>query len=369
MSTFEWNNRNILLALHETEGIGWKSIHKITLRSDLTECIHFGDREWAEIGFNPGQRKKIAGALRTETIVPILERYERLGVRIITMLDEDYPPLLKVTYEPPWVLYAIGRTDLLITPTIAMVGTRVPTSYGRASAIKLAEQLSGSGLTIVSGMAKGIDRYAHEGALSCGGDTIAVLGTSVERIYPPENRALYQSIADKGLIISEYPFGTTSHPGLFPRRNRIIAGIALGTVVVEAAEKSGSLITADQALEMSREVYAVPGPISSPKSEATNRLIAEGAKLVRHANDILVDFIHRGDIRSGLPAGKIAKKPASALSDEERLILQLLQDKPSSADELHERSGLAFGHLHAILINLSIKRLIEQHPGFIYSVL
>ncbi|GGG12476.1 DNA-processing protein DprA [Paenibacillus abyssi] len=366
-----WNERLVMLALHETQGIGWRSIDKVHKHASLMDCVHYSDKEWAELGLRGDQVKAVKQGLQLERIQSINERYERLGVQIITALDDHYPPLLRQMFDPPWVIYVLGDERLLHAPSIAMVGTRVPTAYGRQTALKLAEQLSGAGLTVVSGLARGIDRFAHEGALRGIGSTVAVLGTPIDVVYPPDNRTLYRSIAESGLLLSEYPIGMRSHPGLFPQRNRIIAGLSLGTIVVEAALRSGSLITADQALDMSREVYAVPGPISSPKSEGANKLIKQGsAKMVTELKDVLEDFIYRSDLRNALMmAEKPAGKTAADLTDEERRILQLLQDKPGSADELHEQTGIPFGHLHAVLINLTIKHKIEQHPGFIYSVL
>lgn len=334
-------------------------------------ALDFSDREWLEAGLDSKQLASWRKALQDGILVEAEQRYIRLGTGVLTILDPEYPVLLKQTVRPPWVLYLIGRSELLHRPSIAMVGTRLPSSYGRQIALSLAGQLAALGFTVVSGLAKGIDRIAHEGAVGHEASTVAVLGTPVDIIYPPENRALYRQIAQDGLIVSEYPLGTRLHPGLFPQRNRIIAGLSSGTLVVEAAEQSGSLITATFAQEMNRELFAVPGQVNSPKSKGTNRLIKDsGAKLTMGAEDIMEEFRFREDILTKLqPVQTAVCQELVELSSEEKKVLELIQDKPSTADELHERSGLTFGLLHAVLINLSIKQRVEQHAGSIYSAL
>ncbi|MBW7457190.1 DNA-protecting protein DprA, partial [Paenibacillus sepulcri] len=214
---------------------------------------------------------------------------------------------------------------------------------------------------------------AHVGALPSPGGTIAVLGTPIDKVYPAENRSLYREIGygGNGLIVSEVPLGTPFHPGLFPLRNRIIAGLSLGTIVIEAAERSGSLITADQAFDMSREVFALPGPISSPKSGGTNMLIRTGtAKLISSVEHVLEEYEGRLPLPHEGSAGDREQDAREdiTLSKDEAFIYTLLKDKPLSSDELHELTSFPFGLLHATLINLTVKRKIEQHPGSIYSV-
>ncbi|WP_240548241.1 DNA-processing protein DprA [Paenibacillus lignilyticus] len=364
--------REMLLTLHETPGVGWHSIRKAVEYGEWRLFERFSPEAWiSSVGLKPDQATAISNAFSTVRAEERQARMSKHGIQVITWFDDSYPKLLREIPQPPWILYAIGRVELLHRHAIAIVGTRGPTAYGRKTASDLARKLSERGLTVISGMARGIDALAHEGALEGFGSTVAVLGTPVDRIYPLENRGLYEQIVRKGVVISEVAPGTPFHPGLFPLRNRIIAGLSLGTVVVEAAERSGSLITADQALDMSRDVFAVPGPISSPKSAGTNGLIRQGAKLITSVQDILEDY------EGLLPASEISKAQvglkselqAEDLDENEVVLLQLLQDGPLSIDRLHELSSFPFGLLHSVLINLSIKRKIEQHPGSIYSVM
>ncbi|MCQ6557931.1 DNA-processing protein DprA [Paenibacillus mendelii] len=359
--------REILITLHETAGIGWHAINKAVDYGDWSSYLRYEPNEWRLVGFRPEQAAAAAQSLRFMDIGKRDEKMNKLGITVITRYDSTYPEMLRYIPQPPWVLYAIGRIELLSGICMAIVGTRGPTAYGRKITSDLSEGLSKRCITVVSGLARGIDSVAHEGALRGEGGTVAVLGTPINVVYPPENRGLYRTLSEQGLILSEVPLGTAFHPGLFPLRNRIIAGLSIGTVVVEAAERSGSLITADQALEMNREVFAVPGPVSSPKSAGTNKLIREsGAKLISDVEHIMEEFMWL----SSLLENKQEKKPSTEdpLTQDEELLYRLLLDQPRSTDELHELSSLPFGLLHSVLINLTIKRKIEQHPGSIYSV-
>ncbi|MFC5649005.1 DNA-processing protein DprA [Paenibacillus solisilvae] len=371
MHNNEAMQKEILITLHETPGIGWQTIRKAVQFGAWHSYERFTPEAWiSSVGLRPEQAQSLKEAFNRQNIEHRNKRMEELGITVITPFDKEYPELLKQSAQHPWVLYTIGQIELLHRPCVAIVGTRVPTAYGRRTASDLGEQLSANGLTVVSGLARGIDGTAHEGALRGRGSTIAVLGTPVDTVYPKEHRALYQEIVKRGLIVSEYPLGTPFHPGLFPQRNRIIAGLSLGTVVVEAAQRSGSLITADQALEMSRDVFAVPGQISSPKSTGTNDLIRQGAKLISSVQDILEEYSNLLPKKTE-NSNKIMKTLSSEeaiMTKDEAIIYEFLQDAPRSTDELHELSAFPFGLLHAVLINLTIKRKIEQHPGSIYSV-
>ncbi|MFD0711259.1 DNA-processing protein DprA [Paenibacillus sp. GCM10027626] len=370
--------RLMMIALHETPGIGWHTIRKIAVSGKWSLLPDFGIEAWRQLGLSAEQAK--AAALAVKELDVCAERIQRRQlageVHIVTRYDDSYPELLKHIPQPPWVLYAIGRRELLSGIAISIVGTRGPTSYGRRIALELAEGLSNRLLTVVSGMARGIDSVAHEGALRGSGSTIAVLGTPVEHIYPPENRSLYHSIRDQGLLLSETAPGTKLHPGLFPLRNRIIAGLSIGTVVVEAQARSGSLITAEQAQDMNREVFAVPGPVYSPKSDGTNALIrGHGAKLVSGPEHIIEEFHWLSALLKDFgqkqvrQPGDNGKKTPAPLTAEEAVIYHLLAEQARTIDELVELSELPFGLLHSVLINLTIKRMITQHPGSLYSVI
>ncbi|MBW7473311.1 DNA-processing protein DprA [Paenibacillus oenotherae] len=361
--------KEMIITLHELPGIGWQTIRKV-VEYGAWDCYQrFTANAWmSSVGMRSEQAGAVVKAFGDLKIGRRCEQLYKRGIHVITRFDGGYPELLSEIPQPPWVLYTIGNLELLNRPSIAIVGTRGPTAYGRKAALDIALGLSEQGITVVSGLARGIDGIAHEGALRASGGTIAVLGSPVDVIYPAENRSLYNEIAGRGLLVSETPLGTSIHPGLFPLRNRIIAGLSLGTVVVEAAEKSGSLITADMALEMSREVFAVPGTISSPKSIGTNRLInRSGAKLITSIVDIMEEYSWL--ISGGLTGGERGSKGSEPLTSQEEHIFQLLVDQPRSTDELIELSSMPFGLLHAVLINLTIKRKIEQHSGSIYSVL
>ncbi|MFD0680164.1 MULTISPECIES: DNA-processing protein DprA [unclassified Paenibacillus] len=365
------NNTNILIVLHHIENIGWKTIQRIVNHfPELSEMLHLQAADWQALGLTPSRAVELARnlyELTPQKMEILLEGYNSKGIGIVTYFDEEYPTLLKETAQPPWVLYYRGNPHLMKRPCIAVVGTRTPTVYGRKTTEQLSEALSASQLCIVSGMARGIDSAAHEAALRESGGTIAVLGCSIEHVYPPENKLLYQLIADKGLIISEYPLQTKPHPGLFPQRNRIIAGLSLGVLVVEAALRSGSLITVDQALEESRDVFAVPGPISSPKSQGTIALIKQGAKLVSDVQDILEEYTHRiPDVQSAYSKRVEEIKPR--LSTDEQFIVNLLQNQALSIDELLAKSQFTFGHLHAVLLNLLLTKRVEQLSGSIYAL-
>lgn len=376
----EQNNdirRQMIMALHEIPGIGWHAIQK-AVRHQFWNKPLWSIEDLLAIGLHRGQANAAAERYAEQSWMLAEVRDEavtRLNAVALTPYDLAYPTILREIAQPPWVLYARGRLELLQRPAIAIVGTRVPTAYGRHSAATLAQELSSEGLTVVSGLARGIDSKAHEAALYEAGGTIAVLPTPIDKCYPPENLSLFHKIAEHGLLVSETPIGTPLHPGQFPQRNRIIAALSVGTVVVEGATKSGSLITAQHASDMSRELFAIPGPITSPKSEGPNELIKRGeAKLISSAHDVI-------DELNWLPAALEAYKDAGKTSDakqkadsvqltlEESKLIAFLRDQPLSINELHELSAIPFGHLNALLLNLCIKRKIELQPGSIYIAL
>jgi DNA processing protein len=363
--------------LHELEGIGRKTIQRIwSSGCRLHELLRFGEQEWVSVGLSSAQAR-IAAQCYDEDWVH--ERYRRVqsgDVEVITYVDADYPLLMKETVDPPWVMYTKGDISLLHTCSVAMVGTRIPTAYGRRAAELLTEGLCDAGITVVSGLARGIDSICHEAALRRGGSTIGVLGTAIDQIYPPQNASLFAEMAVKGLIVSEYPPGTRSHPGMFPQRNRIIAGLTRGTVVVEADVRSGSLITADAALEADRDVFAVPGPITSPKSRGTLSLIKQGAKTVTEASDIVEEYavdLHTRDVSSynreqSRDAEEVSKAPTTETSEEKRIVL-LLEQGTLTLDELLVATTWDFGLLHAVLLSLIIKKRIALLPGTKYKLI
>lgn len=366
-----WTERQILFALHEAEGIGWHTIRDLMDRIGLLGLPCWLDRpssQWQESGLKPNVADKLAAQFCSDRLEQRLEFTKRSGIEWITALDEQYPLLLKEIPQYPWVLYGRGDWKCLGEASVSIVGTRTPTSYGKKVAATLGEQLGHLGLHVVSGLARGIDASSHEGALKYG-RTVAVMGTSFDRVYPPENRSLAGRIVENGIVITEYPLGMKTHPGMFPLRNRIIAGLSLGTVVVEANLRSGALITADMALESNREVFAVPGPITSPKSAGTLKLLYEGsAKLVRSTSDIVEEF--KGWLTTiPLPYNNetvdaIGEQP---LTDEEKRIYKLICDQDSTIDDLMQRSSSTFAQLHEVLLSLQLKKRIREGPGAVYS--
>ncbi len=279
---------------------------------------------------------------------------ESCGAAIITMADKEYPKNLLNIYDPPPYLYVRGRLDG-DERAIALVGSRFASTYGKMVTEGLSRDLARNGYAVISGMARGIDTAAHKGALSAGGRTIAVLGSGIDVIYPPENKGLYKEISEAGAVISEFPMGTGPLSENFPARNRIISGISLGVVIVEASLKSGSLITASCAAEQGREVFAVPGNINSKGSKGTNKLIKDGAKLVEDVGDILEEF--------ALPS-QVAGKPQN-LAKEEAVLIEFLTE-PVQIDNIAELSGMDVRSVSAILLNMELNGLVRQLPGMVF---
>jgi len=289
--------------------------------------------------------------------------------RIVTLTDPDYPRLLREIPDPPPLLYVYGRLEGDLA-NLAVVGSRHATGYGLSAAKNLCESLSAYNLTIVSGMARGIDTAAHEGALAAGGNTVAVLGSGLEQIYPAENRKLYHRIAENGAVISEFPLKAKPEAHHFPIRNRVISGMSLGVVVVEATKKSGSLITARLAAEQNREVFAVPGSIQSFKSTGTHTLIKQGAKLVEHAQDIIEELTALVQF-SARPQKKTAGNPETELpmlSDDENRVFHALEPYPMHVDVLARKIAMQSGQLLSILLNLELNGLVQQSPGKLFSI-
>ncbi|HZX47032.1 MAG TPA: DNA-processing protein DprA [Clostridia bacterium] len=287
---------------------------------------------------------------------------ERHNISTIPITSAYYPALLKEIYNPPYLLYVKGDMKALEGNCIAIVGSRNASYYGKKVAFKLAEQLARAGFNIVSGFARGIDSYAHKGALAVGGKTIAVMGNGLDVVYPRENYQLMKEISGSGLLLSEYPPGTSPLRGNFPARNRLISGLSLGVVVVEASERSGALITADFALEQNREVFAVPGNINSATSAGTNNLIKQGAKIVNRVEDILEEFpfaMLQSREKKGGDNGLIGVGTGKT----EDKVLRLIGQQPVHIDDLLSESGLRINQLNALLTHYEVEGLIQRLPG------
>ncbi|MCR4963586.1 MAG: DNA-processing protein DprA [Firmicutes bacterium] len=301
-----------------------------------------------------------------QTISPQELYYEYLqsGVSVVTYLDAEYPPELRLIEDPPCVLFYKGRLPKPGEPALALIGSRHASGYGRQVAEILARDLAYQGYTIVSGMARGIDSFCHQAALKAGGRTVAVLGSGLDVIYPRENAALYRQIYEQGAVISEFPLGTAALSYNFPRRNRIISALALGVVVIEAGLKSGTLRTVDYALEQGKDVFAVPGPITSASSRGTNRLLRDGAKIVLSAEDVWREYQE---------AEKPKPQAAEAAGEEEKTLS--VQEKelftamllPLHFDRLSQISGMDAAALASWLTIMEIRGLVRQLPGNYYQ--
>ncbi len=297
----------------------------------------------------------------------LLKKIEAHKVKIITYYDEDYPNNLRFIADSPKVLYTKGQLHSEDETSIAIVGARKSTSYGNWAAEKISNELASLGISLVSGMAKGIDTQVHLGALNSKGRTIAVLGCGVDIIYPSSNRELYNRIQENGCIISEFPLGTQPLPYNFPQRNRIISGLSLGVVVIEATEKSGSLITAHHAMEQGKEVFAVPGNINSIFSRGTNLLIKDGAKIVMSVEDIIEEIPCLIEKYSKLY--RKAEIDYNEFSDDEAKVIKCIFEKPIHCDLIAHRTGINVVDLNSLLTILEMKGVIKQLPGRIYTII
>jgi DNA processing protein len=316
-------------------------------------------------GLNEKVVNEILKGPSEERIHRELSLIEEVGGKIITLNDENYPKRLREIYDPPPILYVRGELKKEDELAVAIVGSRKTSPYGRWVTEKISQELASHGVTIISGMARGIDSVAHLGALSVEGRTIAVLGCGVDRIYPSENRVLFKRIIGHGAVLSEFPMGSPPEGSHFPKRNRIISGLSIGVVVVEASEESGSLITAHYALEQGREVFAVPGNIGAKGSRGTHLLIRQGAKLVESSEDILEEILPQW--KREKERGEVVEPSGPELTQEERQIYEQMGENPLHIDTIIRESGLDPGKVSSLLLNLELKGLIIQWPGKCFS--
>jgi len=359
------DQRLAYLALVQVPGMGWTRIQTLLEFCHTPLGAHSAPiaflRTLPEIG--PACATAIK-AIPLAAGARLVEAAERVGGRVLIPEDAEFPGALRTIPHPPPVLFARGDPGLLARPALAIVGSRDHTPYGETIARLLARQAARVGIVVVSGMARGLDAVAHAAALDAGGTTIGVLGNGLGVIYPAANRELYDRVAAHGLLLSEFPPGERPHAGSFPRRNRLISGLARVTTVVEAAAGSGALITAGTALEQGLEVLAVPGPITSPVSVGCNRLIRDGATPYLEPLDL---FQHYPEVvappeEAAEPAIRVQRLPDS-LTPGERHVAQLLEAQPMPLDVLVERSGRPVGDLLAVLCALELQGVAEQQPG------
>lgn len=351
------------LALGRVKGVG-KLAYKALIDEFKEPALVF-DTQLKRLEEIPGIGKKTALNIKNfkewDWVEKEIGLIKKQGVKFLTLTDTDYPnPLLSIPDPPPY-LYVKGTICKEDERAIAIVGTRLPTPYGLSTAEKLARELSIYGITIISGMARGIDSAAHRGAITAKGRTIAVLGCGIDIIYPPENKKLYEQIITSGAIVSEFPISTPPLAENFPQRNRIISGLVKGVLVAEASLRSGSLITARLALDYGRDVFALPGSVTSSKSKGTNKLIKDGAKLVEDASDILVEMGINYELNNTY-APTFSKGGAGGLSSEEEKIINLLEE-PCLIDSIIQQTGLSAQKASALLLDMELKGLIQQQAG------
>jgi len=369
------------LQLMLTDGVGTVTARELLSRFGLPSDI-------LSAGFSALQKcvpEKIALALAGKPDAPMQLQIDKAlawaaepGNHVITLADANYPQALLSIADPPPLLYAKGRTELLGRPGVAIVGSRNATAQGMQNAERFAQTLSNAGLCVISGLALGIDAAAHAGACSEShehGSTIAITGTGLDLVYPAKHRALAHRIAEHGCLLSEYPIGTAAIAANFPRRNRLISGMSLGVLVVEAALQSGSLITSRSALEQGREVFAIPGSIHSPLAKGCHQLIRQGAKLVESAQDILEELQQHAltpalqqavttSTRSTPDAAAKVQRPSTgvpaAVDEHARQVMQAAGHDPTSVDQLAERTGLAASEIQATLLLLELDGSVER---------
>lgn len=315
----------------------------------------------------PGIGRELARSISEgrDRVDPVAEeaRASRQQIRLITFIDNEYPAMLKEIHDPPLVLYMKGGLVKSDHHSLAVVGTRHATHYGTSVADRLAYGLSKAGFTVVSGLARGIDTVAHSAALKAGGRTIAVIGSAIDKLYPPENAELAEKIAGQGALISEYPLGRPPDRQTFPYRNRIVAGMSMGIVVVEAGEKSGAVITANTALEQGRHVYAVPGRIDTATARGCHALIKQGAKLIETIDDIVDDLQLLIPKNIDRQAAELKRPPDVMLNEDEQAAVKALGRGGLHVDALARECGLNAARLNSLMLGLEMKRVVRILPG------
>ena len=349
------------LALHRTPGVGPVMFARLLSQFSTPEALFVEPSKAKDV---PSQVQKALFEPDWDLIEQDLAWLEQENRHIVTIQDPRYPELLKQIADPPSLLFVQGDVDLLSQWQLAIVGSRNPSASGVDASYEFARYLAQGGISITSGLAIGIDAAAHKGALSAGGKTIAVVGTGLDRVYPAKHRALAHDIADTGAIVSEFALGTPPKAENFPRRNRIISGLSLGSLVIEAAIRSGSLITARMAMEQGREVFAIPGSIHNPLARGCHKLIREGAKLVETATDILEELGALAGVQQPVVqnASQATSEPQELDKDYQSLLDNLGYD-PIQIDVLIERCGLTADVVSSMLLLLELQGQVESLPG------
>ncbi|MGI6413842.1 MAG: DNA-processing protein DprA [Syntrophomonadaceae bacterium] len=353
--------KGALCVLHSIKGIGNRSLWKIKSTFNLFSACLLADRAKLDNSFlSPEIVDEILVKRNQVDPLNYLRKLQTRDIRITTVEDEGYPASLLNITDPPFILYSKGTIDVTRQLCIAIVGSRAATVYGKNVARKIARELVGHGIVVVSGMARGIDTEAHLGAIEGQGKTVAVLGSGLDIVYPRENKVLMNSMENNGAVLTEYSLGTPPEAGNFPMRNRIIAGLCRGVVLVEAKIRSGALITVDYALEQGKDVFAVPGPINSRNSEGPHSLIKQGAKLITCSEDIMEEY----SLIFEKPSQEVCNLPV--LNDLEALIINCIGYSPCHFDQLLKDTQLDTGVLSTALLQLEFEGIVKSLPGNYY---
>ena len=363
------DSREALVALNMVEHVGPVRVRQLLEHfGDAAKILSASKHQLLHVrGIGEETAQSIVGWEKSVDLAAEMKRIADSGCEIVIQSDAHYPELLREIYDPPTVLYVKGNLTAKDKNGVAMVGSRMTTHYGIEVARKLAYQLAYTGVTVVSGGARGIDTAAHQGALSGKGRTICVLGTGINIVFPPENAELFERIAANGAVISQYPFNRKADKQSFAIRNRIVAGMTLGTVVVEANLTSGALITANFATEYGRQVFAVPGRIDSPRSKGCHELIKKGAKLCEGVEDILSEFEYLFPASNRPPsANETGVLPALDLSENEQKVFGVLDSEELTIDDVIRKSNLPSSAVSVALFSLEMKRLVKQLPGKLF---
>jgi DNA processing protein len=355
------NDKRYWVGFNLVKGIGAVRLQALLDRfGDLETAWKASLFELAGAGISPKLAERVTKVRASVNLDEFMAQAEAAGIRILTWLDDEYPQHLKEIDQPPPVLYLRGEITLEDSWAVAIVGTRAVTPYGRQITEELATVLADNGVTVVSGLARGVDAIAHSAALKAGGRTLAVLGSGVDKLYPPENRPLAEKIILQGAVVSDYVPGTPPESANFPPRNRIISGLSMATVVVEAGDTSGALITAEFAVEQGRDVFAIPGNVYAPQSKGTNRLLQNGAKALLNPQDVLeaLDLtrnVERREIRQVIPADAT-----------EAALLGMLGAEPIHVDAIRNQTGLPIEKVSAALTMMELKGMVRQVGGMNY---
>ena len=362
--------RDAYIALNMMDGMGPVRVRNLIAAVGSAEAIFEADE--AALLTAEGVGREMAKRIMEQrgTVDPAGEedKARRHHARIVSFVDEDYPKPLRNIYDPPLALYVRGTLEKRDRHSVAVVGTRTPTHYGSSVTDRLSYQLAKAGFTVISGLARGVDTAAHKAALKGDGRTIAVLGSAIDKLYPAENAELADRIAEHGAVISEYTMGRPSDRTTFPYRNRIVSGMSMGLLVVEASKESGAMITADMAAEQGKTIFAVPGRIDQPSSRGTHHLIKEGARLVEDVDDILQEFDALLPTEQKKTAKQNTKRPDVPLSEPEQAIVKALWKGNLDVDELTREAALPSAKVSAMLMGLEMKRVVRILPGRIVEL-